>query len=293
MNVQQFLRVVEIRTKIISGSTLALALLYVNRVQGSVQIVSAVLMVIAALLVDMATTAFNSFFDYIHRVDSKETNRESDKVLVHQGVAPGHALIISLGLYVVAGVLGIILTLWHGWIILVLGLASLLVGFLYSGGPYPISRTPFGEVFAGGFLGPILFIITLYTQSRVPNLRDLLATLPSFFHIAAILTVNNTCDIQGDTFAGRKTLSILLGEKSSKILIGILIFLSYGAMGLTIQPDWFLASVWFAGLVLSFHQVKELGEKGYSHQRKGPSMMLISRSFLFMSLTYGILLLLG
>lgn len=293
MNVQQLLRIVEIRTKIVSASTLGLALLYVYRVQGYVQPISAVLMVFAALFVDMATTAFNSFFDFEKKVDSKETNRESDKVLVHQGVAPGYALVLSIGLYLVAGVLGIILTLWHGWIILVLGVLSLLIGFLYSGGPYPISRTPFGEIFAGGFLGPVLFIITLYTQSRIPTLGDLGASLPSFFHIAAILTVNNTCDLQGDTLAGRKTLSILLGENHSKILIGGLILLSYLSQGLTIEPDWFLASVWFAGLVLSFHQVKEMGEKGYSHERKGPSMMLISRSFLFMTLTYGILLMLS
>ena len=271
---------------------MVLGFAYVYRMTGSIEPVSAVLVVLASLCVDMATTAFNSFFDYVKKVDSKQTNRESDKVLVHEGVPPAYALITSVVLYGFAGVLGLILTFLHGWIILALGVASLAVGYLYSGGPYPISRTPVGELFAGGFLGSVLFMIVTLTQGLELSTVVFLASVPSLIHIASILTVNNTCDIQGDTLAGRHTLSILLGYRTSVILIVLQIVAAYGTIFLTVEPQLLTAGIALAGFFLSAHTMKSMIIQGFTHETKGPSMGLISKSFMIYSIIYGVLLIL-
>ena len=50
----------------------------------------------------------------------------------------------------------------------------------------------------------------------------MIAALPSFFWIAAILAVNNTCDIEGDRLAGRKTWSVITGQRVGELTVILL-----------------------------------------------------------------------
>jgi len=65
----------------------------------------------------------------------------------------------------IAGILGLILGYLTSFYLVLIGSFCMGVGFIYTGGPYPISRTPLGELFAGGFLGTVLFLISFYVQS--------------------------------------------------------------------------------------------------------------------------------
>lgn len=292
----QFFRIVEIRTKIVSVSTLTLGFLWTATQGALVHVPAALLLVVATLLVDMGTTAFNSFFDYLHGVDAKETNREEDKVLVHQNVAPGWALLIALSLYALAGVLGLILTVLTSPWVLAVGAISLAVGFFYNGGPKPLSSTPLGELFAGGFLGGVLFLLVVYTQKLSLSWQDGLMALPSSLFIASILTVNNTCDALGDRASGRWTLSLLLGPKLSPFLIPLLGLAAYtaAAIGLFLTrplESSLLSLVFELGILfffaaLSISGYRSLHGRGYSHQTKGPNMGGISRLFLFFTLGF-------
>jgi 1,4-dihydroxy-2-naphthoate octaprenyltransferase len=156
VSVSQFLRIVEIRTKVISVSGFAVGATYTVYRYGPVDPVVFAITLAAVLAVDMATTGFNTFFDFYSGVDRRGVNRETDKVLVHQNVAAGPALLISLGLYAIAAGLGIVLAVIATPLVVPIGAISMLIGFLYNAGPLPLSRTPLGELFAGGFsrLGP-------------------------------------------------------------------------------------------------------------------------------------------
>lgn len=64
MRFRQVLGIVELRTKVVSLSTLACATLFALRENGRIDVFGLALTFPAVLLVDMGTTAFNSFFDY-------------------------------------------------------------------------------------------------------------------------------------------------------------------------------------------------------------------------------------
>lgn len=293
MKFRQFLEIVEMRTKIVSVSTYLLATLYVVARTGRVDPLRGVLMLTATLLVDMGTTAFNTFFDYWRGVDHPLFNRESSKVVIHEGVPGAYALLIAAGLFAAAAVLGILLAIAAGWPVLVVGAICMAVGFLYTGGPYPISRTPLGELFAGGFMGTVLFLLVWYVQAGRPDAGALLVSLPSTLMIAAILTVNNTCDIEGDKVSGRRTLSILLGRKGGEILgislvsAGWVLIAVLGVFGAL--PRWAgIAVLPFAGL--GYREFVTMHRRGYSHHTKGPSMGGISRVFLLFTAVLGLIL---
>lgn len=293
MTIKQFFRVVEIRTKIVSVSSFLLALLWIFKIQASFDVLLAALFFVSMLMVDMGTTGLNSFYDYMNGTDDKRHNRETDKVLVYQGVSPGQTLLVSLGLFLGAGILGLLLGFLTGRVeVIVWGGLSLLVGYLYNGGPLPLSRTPLGEIFAGGFLGTVLMMILgLVLLGRwEPDLFR--GTLPSALMIASILTVNNTCDRVGDREAGRWTLSILMGSGPSQVLI---LLLGLGANLLvleTLLQDFHilgavLGGLFFLGQAVGY--IKMMG-RGFSHETKGPSMGSISQIFGFYTLGYAAVL---
>jgi 1,4-dihydroxy-2-naphthoate octaprenyltransferase len=283
----QFLRIVEIRTKVISISGFVLGAAYVWYTYGAPDGVVLVVMGAAVLAVDMATTGFNTFFDFYHGVDRRDLNREVDKVLVHQGVPAGTALLVSLVLYGVAVGLGILLAVIATPWVVPIGALCMAVGFLYNGGPLPISRTPAGELFAGGFLGWVLVTLTIFVLAPRPfGAGDLLVGVPSLLLVASILTVNNTCDIDGDRKAGRHTLSILLGRTAGEMvvyLLGIIAFL------FTVYLVWrgvFPRTVVYGlvpAAILSVPIYVGLHRRGYSHDTKGPSMGAISKVFALFS----------
>lgn len=281
------------RTKIVSVSTFTIATLYALYSTGSFSWLLFALMAAAVLMVDMGTTAFNIYFDYRSGVDHLAYQREEDKVLVYENVAPGAAFLVAAGLFFGAVVVGLIISILTSWYVAFAGALCMAVGFFYTGGPRPISRTPFGEFFAGGFLGSALFLITYFVlaghRPEVPDLslEVFLASLPSFFLIASILTVNNTCDIEGDKDAGRRTFSIIFGKKIGELTVYLLGLAGFGSailFGLIgVFPPAVSITVAAAALpaVFVYHGFHT---QGLNQETKIPSMGRISKIFMLYTL---------
>ena len=293
MTLSQFSNIVVMRTKIISMSTFTIAVLYTVYTTGQFLLLHFILMGLATLLVDMGTTAFNIYFDYLRGVDQSEYTVDREKVLVHEGVSPAAALFTALSLFAAAAVLGLVIAFLTGWQVVAAGAVCMAVGFFYTGGPYPISRTPIGELFAGGFLGTVLFLITWFVMAghleSVPDIgwEAVATSLPSFFLIASILTANNTGDIEGDTAAGRHTFSIMAGRKAGEVAVYILGVLGFGsavALGLTgTSPAAVVPAAALAAL-LSFFEYRRMHRRGYTHETKGPTMGSITKIFMIYTL---------
>jgi len=286
MTIRQFFRIVEMRTKAVSVSTFFLALLYSLWRFGTIHGFEATLCFAAVLFVDMGTTAFNTYYDFRRGVDSPDTNRENDKVLVHQNVSPSAALFVALCCFALAGTLGLVLTALSGFWVLVLGGASLAAGFFYSGGPKPLSRTPFGELFAGAFLGTVLFVIVgRLVSGRFDGLL-LAASVPGFAIIASILAANNLCDIKGDTAAGRRTLPIVLGKKFgiAALYVGGLAAFGLPAIFsvLGVYPAWSALGAGVAAAI-ALPEYGKMDRRGFTHETKGPTMGGILKIFILWS----------
>lgn len=283
MNIRQFLRIVEIRTKIIGMTTFACGSLYAAWSTGTWAWSRFFIMGLAVLVVDMGTTGFNSYFDYTNGTDNKKTNLERDKVLVHEGVEPQAALAISLSLFGAAAMLGLVLAWMTSWWLIVAGGACMVVGYAYTGGPYPISRTPLGELFAGGFLGTVLFTISYYVIGGQVTIATVVASLPLMVVIAMVLSVNNTCDLVADTQAGRKTIAILVGSgMARRFLVGEMA-IAFGLLGLLpifgIYP-WTVSAMAVPTAVIAVNIMKTMLAKGFSLDTKGSSMAGVSKIFL-------------
>ena len=188
MTLKQFFSIIEIRTKIVSIGTYFAATAYLYSTGIVFNTGASILMLAAVLCVDMGTTAFNTYFDYLKGVDNKKHNLEKDKVLIHENVDPGNALITALSLFFLAFIMGIFLSFWRGLILIPLGAVSMAVGFFYTAGPetniiYPIRRNCCRGVFSELFF---LYLYALFRQehSQLPHSQH---RFPSFLQFLKFL----------------------------------------------------------------------------------------------------------
>ena len=132
---------------------------------------------------------------------------------------------LAVAFYIIAALLGIFLAVQSSFWIIPVGLVCMAVGYLYTGGPIPISWTPLGELFSGIFMGMIIILLSFFIQTG--NIQRLVwVSIPIVITIGLINMANNIRDRVKDKESGRKTLPILLG-KSIHHTMAILYVIAY------------------------------------------------------------------
>lgn len=209
---------------------------------GKVSILLALILLAICILMQSAVNVLNDYFDFKKGTDSAENSSDDafDAVLVYNNLNPKSVCSLAIGFLIVAAGMGFYLVYLTGWILLVIGLIGVLIVFLYSGGKTPISYMPIGELVSGFVMGGLIPLACCYTLSGVFEPLVLLVALPFIFGIGMILFTNNTCDIEKDINAQRKTISVVLGRDMAPnyyhvailvwiVLIAVLVGLFYPA----------------------------------------------------------------
>jgi 1,4-dihydroxy-2-naphthoate octaprenyltransferase len=205
-----------------------------------------VAMLIASMLIQIATNLFNEYYDYKRGLDTEESVGIGGSI-VRDGFKPGTILAFALTLYGISALLGVYLCIETSWWLLVVGLISMFVGYIYTGGPLPIAYTPFGEVVAGFFMGYIIIAISAYLQIGYVPTEAVAISVPVAILIGSILLANNIRDLDNDKINGRKTIACLVGHRRAVyVLIG---FFAAAVLSLIIAVLAFDVS-WFALLAL-------------------------------------------
>ena len=236
-------------------------------------------MLIASCAIQIATNLFNEYYDYVRGLDTKDSVGIGGTI-VHDGASPKFVLNLALGLYGLAALLGIYICYNSSWYLLFIGAFCMLIGYLYTGGPFPISSSPFGELFAGGFLGTGVICISYFIQTGSITWHTVAISVPVLVLIGLILTGNNIRDRVGDAANGRRTLVILLGHKRSVQFLNIMFAFCYAWIaGLILFGG---HSVWLLATFLSIPTARKAVEKfrpeGQTPQQMMAAMVLIPKT---------------
>ncbi|WP_240375407.1 1,4-dihydroxy-2-naphthoate polyprenyltransferase [Bacillus piscicola] len=178
-----------------------------------------VAMLFASLLIQAATNLFNEYYDFKRGLDTKHSVGIGGGIVRH-GMTPRLIMGLALAMYAIALLLGLYICASSSWWVAVIGLICMAVGYLYTGGPLPISSTPFGELFSGLFMGFLIILITFYIQAGYVSESAILIAVPSGVLVGLINMGNNLRDHDGDKANGRKTLPIVLGPKKAIFVLG-------------------------------------------------------------------------
>ncbi|WAA11797.1 1,4-dihydroxy-2-naphthoate polyprenyltransferase [Fervidibacillus halotolerans] len=183
-------------------------------------------MLVASLLIQAATNMFNEYYDFKKGLDTEESVGIGGTI-VRDGVHPKVVKNLAWTFVGISVLLGIYICASSSWWIALIGTISILVGYLYTGGPMPIAYTPFGELMSGLFMGINIILISYFIQAGTITTSSILVSIPVTILIGAINLSNNIRDLDGDKKSGRKTLAILVGRKRAINILAFLFAISY------------------------------------------------------------------
>lgn len=182
---------------------------------------------LAAALIQSATNMFNEYFDYVRGLDTA-AHVGIAGTIVRDGIPARLVLALAWLFSGTAVALGLYISATSSWWVFLIGLLCIGVSFIYSGGPIPLSYTPFGELAAGFTMGPVMILLVYFTQALSLSTAALWIAQPLGLLIAAILLSNNIRDMEADRAGGRKTLAILLGRRTAVYVLGGLFLTAHG-----------------------------------------------------------------
>jgi 1,4-dihydroxy-2-naphthoate octaprenyltransferase len=170
---------------------------------------------LGAIFIQVGTNLSNDYSDARRGADADD---RLGPVRVTAGglVPPKQVLVatyVSFGVAVLAGVYLIVVA---GWLLLVIGAASILAGVLYTGGPRPYGYEGLGELFVFLFFGVVAVAGSFFVQVKHLHWEAFALSVPVGLLAAAILVVNNIRDIDSDRRASKRTLAVRLGRTKTR-----------------------------------------------------------------------------
>jgi 1,4-dihydroxy-2-naphthoate octaprenyltransferase len=236
------------------------------------------LMLIIAVLMQSAANTLNDYQDFRSGLDNEATVLDkSDASIVYNRINPKAALRFGIALLVVAAILGAVVVVLSNLALLVIGVVAAAVVVLYSFGPRPISSLPLGELVSGLVMGGCITVATYIATTKGFIPQVLLLALPPILGIAMIMFTNNTCDIERDTLARRRTLAVLLGRRRAIIAAVVLVLLTLVWMAVLCVIYWLpvLAMV-VAAILLSITRLRRIIKGPYDAKNRRKMMQNIT-----------------
>ncbi|WP_309891766.1 1,4-dihydroxy-2-naphthoate polyprenyltransferase [Archangium sp.] len=206
----------------------------------------AVAALVGAMLIQIGTNLTNDYYDFKKGADTEE--RLGPKRVTQSGlIAPGTVLASALLCFGLAVVVGIYLVVVGGWPIVAIGLASVLAGYAYTGGPFPLAYNGLGDVFVFAFFGLVAVPGTFYVQALTVGPAAWWAAIPVGAVGTAILVVNNLRDETTDMKANKRTLVVRFGATAGKAEYVALLVAAYATpvvmWGLGLASPWVLLAL--------------------------------------------------
>ena len=179
-----------------------------------------VLIFLAVVSAQIIANLWNELKDFKSGLDAGQKIGNAGS-LTRGAVTPKLISTMIKVLMIVPIIIGLYLSATITWWYIPAGIICILISFLYSGGPKPISRTPFGEISSGIAMGFAIVLITGFAWTRELSLAFLIPALPATLLVGSIMLTNNIRDIRNDEKHGRRTLPIVLGRDRAISLMSI------------------------------------------------------------------------
>lgn len=311
MSIKGFLKLIEIPTKVASIIPYLIGVVYSLYKFNSFNFKNSLLLFLSMLLFDMTTTAINNYYDYKKAIKKHGFGYEIHNAIVRENLNQRVVLIIIFIMLLLSSLLGILLFINTDIIILIIGILCFSIGILYSFGPVPISRTPFGELASGMTMGFLITFLSIYVNIIHMNIVEInflsnifslsidakvvlsifIVSVPCVTGISNIMLANNICDIDDDIINKRYTLPIFIGKEKSIFLFTIIYYI--GILSIVIG---IILRVLPLTSLLSLLVIKIISKnisKFVILQSKKETFILSVKNFIILNITYIVSIILG
>jgi 1,4-dihydroxy-2-naphthoate octaprenyltransferase len=205
---------------------------------------------LGALFIQIATNFVNDALDFRKGADTAE--RLGPLRVTQAGLVSADAVLraayVCFGL---AAICGIPLVMRGGWPLLVIGLASIVCAYIYTGGPYPLAYNGLGELFVLVFFGFVAVGGTYYVQTLTIDKAVIVAGYVAGSLATVLLVINNLRDVESDETSNKRTMAVRFGEDVAKLEISFFAFTPFIAQMFVAEirgRDWLLLPLAIAPL---------------------------------------------
>ncbi|WP_053387324.1 1,4-dihydroxy-2-naphthoate polyprenyltransferase [Leucobacter japonicus] len=224
--------------------------------------------------------------DYSDGIRGTDAYRVGPARLTGSGlVNPKRVLALALIFFALAAVAGIVaVVLSERWWFLALGAIAIVAAWFYTGGKRPYGYSGLGELVVFIFFGLVATVGTVWLQTELDVQEPWVAGAGVGLFAVAVLVVNNLRDIPTDKLAGKRTLSVRIGDRASRILYVVCVVLPFAVPALytVAQPGMIL--VWFVLLLVIPAIIITLTAK------TPRELIIVLQLTSFAALAYGVLL---
>jgi len=179
-----------------------------------------------SLLIQIGTNLSNDYYDFIKGADN-EKRKGPLRVMFNDLISVKEMKVGIALVFLTAFAAGLYLVYTGGFIVLVIGVASILAGMAYTAGPYPLAYNGLGDIFVFVFFGIVGTMGTYFVQAHEFTLLSFFCSIPVGSLITNILVVNNYRDIEEDREAHKLTLAVKLGRTFTRYQYIILLLVSF------------------------------------------------------------------
>lgn len=176
----------------------------------------------ASICIQIATNLVNDAKDFKKGADTEE--RLGPKRVTAGGIFNYDSVMRMAWIFFALAILcGIPLVIHGGLPIVVIGIASLICGYAYTGGPFPLAYRGLGDLFVILFFGLVAVMGLTYLLTGAWLLESAVLGLQVGLLCAVLIAINNLRDIYTDTKVGKRTLAVRLGVTGARLEIALLI----------------------------------------------------------------------
>ena len=255
-----------------------------------------ILTLVGALLAHISVNVLNDYFDYRSGIDlaAKRTPFSGGSGILPAGLLKAQQVyLFGLASLIGVGAIGIYFTIEYGWKILPLGVAGMLVVYLYT---THITRNPLLCAIAPGLgFGPLMVVGTYFTQTGEYSVTAGLASLVPGFLVSNLLLLNQFPDVEADKVASRRHIPIAYGRRFSARVYAVLMAATYLSLAVAVAVGVLPLTALIGLLTLPLAVKTVMGAlKNYDDMEKlMPSLGMNIQVILLTTLLTGVGILLG
>ena len=205
----------------------------------------------SAIFIQIGTNFANDVYDFINGADNDERIGPTRAVQANliSVRAMKYLTIISFSLSVICG---LPLVIQGGYPILLVGILSIISGYAYTGGPYPLGYNGWGDIFVFIFFGPIAVCGTFFLQLGYLSVESIISGIIMGCLSVTLLCINNIRDVETDRNVGKRTIAVRFGVMFVKILFISLFLISYLLLAyLSFNLSYLNTNVFFLLLIIT------------------------------------------
>lgn len=180
----------------------------------------------SSVFIQIGTNLINDAMDFKKGADTEK--RLGPKRMTQSGVL-NYKTVMTLGglSFFAAFLLGVPLVIHGGLPIVLIGIFSILMGYAYTAGPFPLAYRGLGDLFVILFFGFVAVMGVYYLHTGHWTISSAILGLQIGLLATVMIAVNNLRDIEGDQRANKRTLAVRLGTTGAKIEIALLCIVPY------------------------------------------------------------------